>query len=314
MKDSILTWAIGPDGSPVHVDQVPNGISCNCTCPCCSERLLAKNGGNIYIHHFAHVSEIQCSGAVESALHMLAKHILQREKRIMLPGWQGVTGPFLQQFDTVELEQRTDRSDLQPDLAGVTSDSKRILVEVRCTHAVDWRKRHKLLESGLACVEVDVSGQPLDERRLTRFLTRSTELRLWVSHPEFGRLEQEFRDGVERRRRERCAVTEVPDTQDVKCRNCRNNTRYAEWLRFMDSFTRLPSWTVLFRTMSPYEVAALNLRPPRVLIGGQTYHVDPADMILTAFIRELAALAEKMVQLNTLLGCSRCTGHQPFHE
>lgn len=28
-----LTYAIGPKGKLVHVDSVPNGLLCGCTCP-----------------------------------------------------------------------------------------------------------------------------------------------------------------------------------------------------------------------------------------------------------------------------------------
>lgn len=37
-----LTYAISPKGKLVHVDSVPNGLLCGCTCPKCNSELVAK--------------------------------------------------------------------------------------------------------------------------------------------------------------------------------------------------------------------------------------------------------------------------------
>ena len=66
----------------VHVDEVPNGNECGCICPHCKSALCAKNGGDgeRMIHHFAHLSGADCIGAVESALHKMAKEIMLKSK------------------------------------------------------------------------------------------------------------------------------------------------------------------------------------------------------------------------------------------
>ena len=51
-----IDYAIDASGKLVHVDDVPNGLKCGCHCPCCNERLEAKNAGKRNIHHFAHAS------------------------------------------------------------------------------------------------------------------------------------------------------------------------------------------------------------------------------------------------------------------
>ena len=68
-----IDYAIDASGKLVHVDDVPNGLKCGCHCPCCNERLEAKNAGERKTHHFAHASGCDCSGAYESMLHLLAK-------------------------------------------------------------------------------------------------------------------------------------------------------------------------------------------------------------------------------------------------
>lgn len=83
--DAYLTYAVGEKGHLVHVDDVPNGEVCGCTCPECGSKLIAKNKGQHNQHHFAHIGGSDCVGAVESALHLMAKEILSEGKKIMLP-------------------------------------------------------------------------------------------------------------------------------------------------------------------------------------------------------------------------------------
>ena len=66
------------DGNKVFIDDVPNGKKCGCICSKCHEPLIAKNGGEINIHHFAHISDSNCPG--ESSAHIEAKDIIKREK------------------------------------------------------------------------------------------------------------------------------------------------------------------------------------------------------------------------------------------
>lgn len=42
--DFIFSWAENAEGRMVHVDSVPRGLRCGCTCPNCHEPLLARHG------------------------------------------------------------------------------------------------------------------------------------------------------------------------------------------------------------------------------------------------------------------------------
>ncbi|MGG6495635.1 UNVERIFIED_CONTAM: competence protein CoiA, partial [Bacteroidetes bacterium 56_B9] len=66
ITDAYLTYAGGEKGHLVHVDDVPNGEACGCTCPKCGSKLIAKNKGQHNQHHFAHIGKRKCEGAVES--------------------------------------------------------------------------------------------------------------------------------------------------------------------------------------------------------------------------------------------------------
>jgi len=71
-----LIYALNAEGKPVHVDCVPKGRACGCKCPRCEGFLEARNGGKVRAHHFAHEDGADCVGAVESAIHCLAKEVL----------------------------------------------------------------------------------------------------------------------------------------------------------------------------------------------------------------------------------------------
>lgn len=64
LKDNIL----------VHIDNVENGLNCDCSCPNCGEPLVAhNNAGNRKAKHFQHHSLKDCVGAYETVIHLLAK-------------------------------------------------------------------------------------------------------------------------------------------------------------------------------------------------------------------------------------------------
>jgi len=81
---SIIQLAI-KNGRVVSVDQVENGLACGCRCPDCDGILIAKNRGEIKVHHFAHESGQICETSQETALHLLAKEVLIEQKAILLP-------------------------------------------------------------------------------------------------------------------------------------------------------------------------------------------------------------------------------------
>ncbi len=77
MVKNLLTYALDSSNKLKHIDAVENGMACGCVCPCCKERLMAKNGGTKRMHHFAHASGVDCEGAYETMLHLLAKERIQ---------------------------------------------------------------------------------------------------------------------------------------------------------------------------------------------------------------------------------------------
>lgn len=182
-KEPKLTYALDSSGKMVHIGSVERGLSCNCRCLKCNEFLVAKlghEGGRQ--SHFAHRKGSDCHCSYMSALHKLAEQIIEEDKAVMVPTYKEIDKQKLE-FEKVEVEQRVERKDLQPDIVGVTSDGLRWFIEIRNTHEVDEAKRAKLIESNITCLEIDVRDQTLEN--LKSFLLESTESREWINNPNY---------------------------------------------------------------------------------------------------------------------------------
>ena len=175
-----LTYALDADGKLIHVDSVSRGLTCKCFCPHCKSELVAKNGGNFKAHHFAHINGSDCVGAVESALHKMAKDILQEHKLIMLPPVMRNGIETQTAFDKVEVEVFYKEFSLRPDCVGYIEDNRFMWVEFKRTHEVDVKKAGKIISAKVDCVEIDLNLCELDPIKLRTYIESSIEGRKWI--------------------------------------------------------------------------------------------------------------------------------------
>ena len=178
---AFLTYALDESNILVHVDNVANGAKCACHCPHCNEPLHAKNGGEQREHHFAHANGKECKGAYESALHLLAKEILQETGRIMLPKSEDRNFPSgLVNIHNIEIERLDERYGIKPDAEGILDNGKRLLIGFYVSHKVDSKKRQIIVDNNLKCIEIDVKYKALNKAELKKFLTNSDKGRKWI--------------------------------------------------------------------------------------------------------------------------------------
>ena len=191
-----LTYAILQSSNRlVHIDKVESGQNCNCICPECYKPLIAKKG-DVRQHHFAHNESSNCSGGIMSAIHVLAEQIINDEKAVMFPAYMGIKAKRCL-FDDVIVERRIERSDLQADVVGITRDEDHEVkwnIEIFYTHEVDNKKKKKICESNINCLEIDVREQELDEDSIKNFLLNSDRCRKWINNPEYKRIKYELKN------------------------------------------------------------------------------------------------------------------------
>lgn len=181
------------------VSDVENGMKCNCICSECGGALEACQGE--YRQYFRHHSnDRKCTGSWESQLHLLSKYLIEQNKCISLPEWDGKFLRFparKQKFTDVQVEITQDK--LKPDCLCTYLDekgeTKTMWIEILNTHAVDPDKAQKIKERDVACVEIDVSGlfpdKEINENVLKDFLLNSTENRHWINNTD-GIAQEEY--------------------------------------------------------------------------------------------------------------------------
>ena len=139
--------------------------------------------------HFAHLPDSRCAG--ETALHVYAKELLQRERQLtfapLVLRQEGIEeivfegGRF--KVDRVVIE--VDRPGFRPD-AVVVLASKEFAVEFKVAHAVDDAKQEKVAAIDIPMIEIDLNSlrfRQISMQELDEAILHNCD-RKWIHHPE----------------------------------------------------------------------------------------------------------------------------------
>lgn len=194
------------NGSLRHIDNVPSGLACQCRCPGCDRRMVAKKG-DLQAHHFAHYFDrdgASCTSAGETALHKFAKQVLNERLEIALPELLISNGDDTEVvvratrlvFEEAILE--TKDGSIVPDVVLVLRD-RRLIVEFKVTHPCDDVKIARIRAVNVGAIEIDLSAyrdRALDE--LADDILYNAP-RIWLHNPH----EPAARDRLSERARQR---------------------------------------------------------------------------------------------------------------
>lgn len=189
---SKLIYAL-KDGNIVSIDDVPSGKEYGCVCPACGDELIARKGEK-RMHHFAHRSNEDCEYGYESSLHLAAKDVLSRSKKMVIPPvyvefpQSGKPKELISKergisIDDVELEKRFD--DIIADIV-VDSGDEHFFIEIYVTHPIDDEKLKKLKEKKICTIEIDLSKikRDISVEELSDILLSSSPQKSWKYHTE----------------------------------------------------------------------------------------------------------------------------------
>jgi len=194
-----------------RIDEVDSGLACDCYCPGCGGRLIARKGAS-RMPHFSHYRGDGCAYGLESALHLRAKEVLERAKRLVLPAvylpnW---TTPLFPKrtftFDRAIVERRFGQ--ITPDLMVRVWGRYWILLEIAVTHPVDHQKLRTIRRMKYPAAEIDMNGMfterpgnsaVFDEDRFQQLLLKGVEHKRWLFHPKRERLEYAIRQRAARK-------------------------------------------------------------------------------------------------------------------
>ena len=197
---SKLIYAL-KDGNIVSIADVPSGKECGCVCPACGDELIARKGEK-RMHHFAHRSNEDCEYGYESSLHLAAKDILSRAKKMVIPPvyvefpQSGKPKELISKereisIDDVELEKRFD--DIIPDIV-VDSGDEHFYIEIYVTHPIDDEKLKKLKEKKISTIEIDLSKEKRDisVEELSDILLKTSPQKSWKYNAVSEKWYQQF--------------------------------------------------------------------------------------------------------------------------
>ena len=160
------------DGKLHYVSVVETGLACHCVCPDpnCAKPLVARNRPSPTrqrVSYFAHASQSSGCGGRESALHRMGKDIVERATKLMLPAWSALDRELSFESTIATIapgsaqEVTLSDSQMRPDLRVIALSGQALAhalyVEIKVSHAVDWRKRQRVIAQGLTMMEIDLS-------------------------------------------------------------------------------------------------------------------------------------------------------------
>lgn len=206
------------NGKLTSINEVSSGLECDCICPSCSVSLIARKGKD-RVHHFAHEKGENCEGAIETALHLAAKEIIEERKSIRLPELIGddnefayhkpfvIVKPTEVTFESVELEKSI--GGFIPDVVGVIGETE-LYIEVAVTHFVDDEKQRKVEERGVSMIEINLQGlkDGFTQDELEGVVIDSTRNKRWIYNSKFEELyDNQMRVNRSKQRRKRQEFT-----------------------------------------------------------------------------------------------------------
>ncbi|MGL4329900.1 MAG: competence protein CoiA family protein [Clostridium sp.] len=206
-------------GKLVHISELnveERGFKCNCNCPSCGDKLIARMGEQ-NIKHFAH-SNSDCKNGVESALHLWTKELIKKANQIILPrlsieysevdtkeediqldgtidkfkprtDWRygyvktlEICKPELKTFD--EIKEEVHLGDIIPDLL-VKINGVPLIIEIAVTHYVDDIKKAKIINKNISAFEIDLSDcikniNSLSKQELAKIILLEHNNKKWI--------------------------------------------------------------------------------------------------------------------------------------
>lgn len=161
-KKILMTRAFNGEGKIVSINEVARGLACQCTCIVCGSGLIAKQGTENK-HHFAHDVDCDCNWSGETELHILAKEVLQNDKKVSFTHLTLDGVPYKIHVPFISVEQEVNIGYLKPDIVGTTTDGDSILIEICVTHPCDEAKIQYYRKHRINAIEIVLPPALLDE-------------------------------------------------------------------------------------------------------------------------------------------------------
>jgi Holliday junction resolvase len=194
------------DNELFSIDEVDNGLSCNCVCPACGNKLIAKKG-SIKNHHFAHYKSVDCFGGLETALHQMCKELIFNSETFTTPTlcFPQTSYEIFEEtkipVDNVILEKKM--GGIIPDIV-IESKGKKLLVEVVVNNPVDYHKRLKIEKENIATIVIYAKyllkdlylkkDFRLNDINFQNEIINGTKYKFWLHNPKIEKVKARLKN------------------------------------------------------------------------------------------------------------------------
>lgn len=209
MVEKKLLYALDEKDNLVSIDEVKNGLDCNCICPSCKAKLVARNNGEIREHHFAHYKNSSCATGYQTSLHLLAKELISEKKKIILPPAYCDTfyenpnkeeGYYFKEEEiekerlltNVDVKCEVKENGIIPDLIA-ESDNIKLYIEIYVTHKVDKEKSQIVKQNNVSMIEINLSKEDrlISKEELSKYLFEDSSKSYWINSPVINEKNEE---------------------------------------------------------------------------------------------------------------------------
>lgn len=191
--DSYHIYAKKKDsGEIVSVNDVDNGLECNCVCTKCDSVLVAKANKKDILYkkesHFAHYKITECNG--ESLEHIRAKEIIKSNKYLWIPTLEKNVKV---DFDEVRVEELIENSKYRADLICI-KNNKKVVIEIVVTHDMEEEKINYLQNKNIPTLSIYLnrvlSNGEFSEKRFSEYVLKESK-KQWVVNSKLSKKESD---------------------------------------------------------------------------------------------------------------------------
>ncbi|MCH2089140.1 MAG: hypothetical protein MK175_18305 [Pseudoalteromonas sp.] len=194
----MLVFASDASGKIVSISNVKNGKACNCFCIACNDPLIARNGGKIKAHSFAHTTKEESRTCLMTALHRYAQEYFLTAKTINLPaitishrGYSKTEPSRKALIKSAKLEYSIHNKYIAD--VKLETDVGDLLVEIKVTSPCSAEKINFYCEKKIASLEYDLSVYiDSDYADLNCALKHNDDTSNWL----FGWCEDQLREEI----------------------------------------------------------------------------------------------------------------------
>jgi hypothetical protein len=240
------------DSNLVSPDEVPRGAECNCLCPGCDRPVIARQGTERE-WHFAHAKGGNCLQGYEVSVHEIAKQMIKHRRELLLPALDieiSATDSFGLRIEerkhvlnakTVHLDEcktSQKRDEVTADVVGRVAD-REILVEITVFHRLMPEKRARLIATGIASMQIDLSEFKVAQATRAKIevaLFEKAMNRHWLHHPRMEEARKEIQAKLDAKLEQRRAEWERAEEK----RQAEHAKKKQEFAEFQFSRPSLP--------------------------------------------------------------------------